>query len=427
MSFTDGSSYISLVSGNRGVTPGTSSGVWAVLAAGASGTATTSAALAQQAIAVLPQQMNLFDASAAIAGTAIRTDTGLPAPFADKSSTNFIPVYGQTSIVSSARTDDTNNLYGYAFYGADKTTVVAGGNAAAGAPIAIPPGAFWYRQYFQSVNLTNVVIAWGKTLPSTYRAFGTVDSATMSTQISAAIASAKPAASANGAGQPLRIGVLGDSISTAFYQAWQNVVLARTGAQLVYQDSRAGRSFDSALECYGSPRVGGTIGTFNHNITDPAFGPICAAPGDTGNTDGNTLAQNLANVDLLIVYLGTNDIGLSQQGRLGTITDAPGPATFYSQMQWVITALLTANPHMRLVMVTDEYNTWNAASDTRAIADAEVAYGQSMGIPVLNLFEKGGSNPLTVGAYSRDGLHPSDWAFTHVVGPAIANFIQQWY
>lgn len=429
VSFTDGSSYICLV-GNKGVTPGTSASTWALLAGAAVMNPSAAAALTQQTQAVLPAQVNLFDPSTSLPGTAIQTANGLPAAYSDKTSTNFIPVLGHSAVISNAASNDMNPSVGYAFYAADQATLIASGTSGAGAPIAVPPGAYWYRQYVPTASVARVVITWGTTLPSSYRAFGTIDTATAASQISTAIADARPAANANGPGQPLRIGVLGDSISSIFGQAWQNVVIRRTGAQLVYQDARAGRSFDSALECYGSPFAGDTLFTFDHTLT--AYGAACSpsalsSAGDTGNTDGNTLAQNLANVDLLILFLGTNDGGMASHGQLGTIDDPPGPGSFYSHMKWVVTQLLQAKPTMRLVMVTDQFNTEGPAAADKAIADAEVAYGNSVGVPVLNLYATGGNNPLTLSVYTRDGVHPSDWAFTHVLGPEIANFIQQWY
>ena len=426
VSYTDGSSYISLIANNIGVMPG-SPAAWGLLAGAANGSATVNAAIAQQTQAALPAQMNLFDASSAILSTAVQTSDGHAVPYGDKSTTNFIPVFGQPYLVSNAASNDMSTAFGYAFYGADKTTLVASGNSAPNVPIPVPDGAYWYRQYVPTDTVPNVVITWGKTLPAAYKAFGAIDSTTAANQINTAIAGARAAANANGAGQPLRIGVLGDSISAAFNQAWQNVVVARTGARLVYQDARSGRSFDSALECYGAPVAGGSVGTFDHTINNPAFGAVCSAPGDTGNADGNTLAQNLANVDLMILFLGTNDVGLVSQKQLGTINDAPGSGTFYAHMKWVVTQLLTAKPSMRLVMVTDQFNAQGSAADDKTIADAEVAYGQTMGIPVLNLFDNGGNNALTSAVYTRDGVHPSDWAFVHVLGPAIANFIMQWY
>lgn len=411
VSFTDGSSYISLIANNKGASPA-SSPAWALLASAGVGSPTTAAALAQQAIAMLPAQMNLFDPSTALPATAIETSDGRAVPLGDKTSTNFIPVFGQSFLVSSASSNDMNAAFGYAFYAADKATMVSSGNAGAGVPIAVPAGAYWYRQYVPTSSVAGVMITWGKTLPSSYKSFGTIDTTTAANQISAAIANARPAANADGAGHPLRVGVLGDSISSLFGQAWQNVVIARTGAQLVYQDARAGRSFDSALECYGAPFAGEPLATFDQAIT--AYGAACSASmmssaGDTGNVDGNTLAQNLANVDLLIVFLGTNDEGMVGQKQLGTINDAPGSGTFYAHMKWVVTQLLQAKPGMRLVMVTNEFNSQASAADDQAIADAEVAYANSMGIPVLNLFANGGNNALTTAVYTRDGVHPSDW------------------
>ena len=54
-------------------------------------------------------------------------------------------------------------------------------------------------------------------------------------------------------------------------------------------------------------------------------------------------------------------------------------------------------------------------------------YGKSVGIPVINMFELGGVNALTAGSLLRDGLHPSDFAFTNIYGPVIAQGLQHVY
>ena len=79
-------------------------------------------------------------------------------------------------------------------------------------------------------------------------------------------------------------GVLGASISALFGNAWQNVVIARTGMKLAFQDARPGRGFATAFECYGTTTPGTAL-KVNQGTVQTGQGPYA----NTG-TPGNTLA-----------------------------------------------------------------------------------------------------------------------------------------
>jgi hypothetical protein len=215
-----------------------------------------------------------------------------------------------------------------------------------------------------------------------------------------------------------RLGVQGDSISSLFNNAWQNVVVSRTGMTLVSQDARPGRAISQAFECYDAARPGDALGAYH--IANAATG-YCSNFG--GKSEGNTLAQNLANVDILIVELGTNDI-FEQVGSLG---DPVTAGTVYGSLRWICETYLTANPSMRIVLVTNQYETGPPVSEIRAVANAEEDYGHSMGIPVINMFNLGGVNAVTASTLLRDGLHPSDLGFTNYYGPVIAQELRRFF
>ncbi len=106
--------------------------------------------------------------------------------------------------------------------------------------------------------------------------------------------------------QGKQFAVQGDSLSAIFNNAWQNVVIARTGMTLAVQDAVTGRMFSSSLQCWGNPSVGQPIGTYNANFVIAVWGIPCSAT-TTGLSHGMTLAQSLANVGVEIIELGTND------------------------------------------------------------------------------------------------------------------------
>ncbi len=211
------------------------------------------------------------------------------------------------------------------------------------------------------------------------------------------------------------LAILGDSITAA--NQWQPVVVGRTGATIVFQDARPGRKFSDSFECYGAPSVGSAPGTFQ-----PAGNSYCQTAGDLSST-GNTLAQNLAMADMLLIRLGTND----QNITLGALGDATTAGTFHGNMRWVIETLLAAKPTLRIILITPELNHFGSPQAIQNVVDAEIAYGNSMGIPVLDLYRTSGNNPLTNSVYTYDGTHLSNWAYQNVDGPAIAQFMLNWF
>lgn len=211
------------------------------------------------------------------------------------------------------------------------------------------------------------------------------------------------------------IGILGDSIFAA--NIAQPVIVARTGAVIAFQDARPGRIFATAFECYGSPARGTAPGTFQ-----PAGKQQCVLPGYVA-TEGNTLAQNLAGTDMLLLRLGTNDFYLP----LGNPGDATTAGTVWGDMRWVVETLLTAKPTLRIILITPELNRFATPAVIQAIVDAEIAYGNSMAIPVLDLYRTSGNNAQTSLVYTSDGTHPNYWSSTFVEGPEIAQFMLRWF
>ncbi|WP_198152101.1 hypothetical protein [Granulicella tundricola] len=219
--------------------------------------------------------------------------------------------------------------------------------------------------------------------------------------------------------QNRKLGVQGDSFSALFNNAWQNVVTSRTGMTLAVQEAHPGKRFDTAFECWSNPAVGGMLGPFtaSHNLS--GTGGTCAQA-TFGISDGTLFADSLANVDLEVIELGTND----QSTTLGQLGDATNSGTYYGNMRWVVENYLNAKPTLRVVMVTLQFNNFASAATNQQYADATVAYGNSIGIPVINMFKLGGVNAISSPVLLRDGAHPSDFAFANFYGPVIAQQLQ---
>ena len=256
----------------------------------------------------------------------------------------------------------------------------------------------------------------------------------------------------------------GDSLSSIFSSEWQNAFIARTGAVYYSQDARPGRTWGSALEGYGASCPLSSIsalGTYS-GATSVSTSSQCGFSvggllsdyntfGTTPPVNGNTLAQTLANVDALIVPLGTNDASL-YAGKFGNLGDAY-TATEAGAIAFALDAWIAAKPTLRIILVTPTYfsngcttsgassgtgasstllctpssATNSAAAEIGAEVNIIVASGQSRGIPVLNMLQNGGIGPTTLGTFTRDGTHPTDYHFTNIYGPAIAQFTIQWF
>jgi lysophospholipase L1-like esterase len=76
-------------------------------------------------------------------------------------------------------------------------------------------------------------------------------------------------------------------------------------------------------------------------------------------------------------------------------------------------------------MITVQYNGYASAASSQARAEATIAYGKSMGVPVIDMFSKGGNNAITASSLTLDGTHPSPWGFAHFYGPVIAQGVQE--
>ena len=61
-------------------------------------------------------------------------------------------------------------------------------------------------------------------------------------------------------------------------------------------------------------------------------------------------------------------------------------------MRWVVETYLAAKPTLRIVLITPQYSVLAPPSTTIQYVNAITAYGNSMGIPIINMFTLGGVN-----------------------------------
>jgi hypothetical protein len=194
---------------------------------------------------------------------------------------------------------------------------------------------------------------------------------------------------------------------------WEKVVAKRTGLVPTFTDAWPGRRLPEAFVCYGAISPGDPLGPYS-----AAGAPQCTADGGKA---GATLAENLAGSDLAIINLGTND----EKEPIGQLGDAPTSGTSVGTLRWIVETIETANPKIRVVIVTPQMNNFGTVANVKLLVDAEVEYGGSIGVPVINMFRLGGVNATNLLTMTQDGTHPTQWAFDTFYGPVIAQSLMQ--
>lgn len=176
---------------------------------------------------------------------------------------------------------------------------------------------------------------------------------------------------------------------------------------------------DTSLTALLSSKYGYTI--YNHSLPDATYGiydndkykdkcVLTQVQLATGITDG----------DYVIIFAGTNDF-TSGVANIGTNLSI-GTTTFKGSITETISALLTTNPNLKILLVTpiyrgsitsgDGYN----SDDTKIndmylyqFSDAIVEIGKYHHIPTINLHDECMINKFTKNVYLNDnGIYPTD-------------------
>ena len=358
---------------------------------------------------------NLFDSTKITANTLLHTGVGNTCGTTETQSSSIgwftsaaFRVLPNVTYTMRLADNDTNPSYGLVWLDANGncTGTSVGFPFTAGQNFTSPGTAFFARFSGQNGLLSTQMFTAGTTAPAAYYAAPVLQTAA-STE-----ASVSPL---NGLGWMN----WGDSISSIFSNKWQTVVTAQTGLNFIAQDARPGRTIGGIFECYGAQTLGGTLSTYNSTNTWPAssVSGTCASYGNFGLTNGNTLAQNLANVRLLTIALGTNDTG----DAIGSPGDAVSANSVWGNVSFAETTLHTANPQMRVVWITNEFN-GTATSASSLLATTLCTIVATFGDGCVNLYGMGGANAANASTTVRtDATHPSDYNFLNLYGPIVSS------
>ena len=314
--------------------------------------------------------VNIYDKAVRAEGYLTSADTGILSAYAGYFSTGYMPVTpGGTITIGIASTSLSG--WGLAFY--TKSRKYVSGLAApfsAGQVVAVPESAFFVRVSVHN-SQADTFIALQGTQTVGPRAAHTL-----------ALLSDLPASVWAGR----KFAILGDSISANYN--WVGAMATNLGATLGLNAALAGRKMADALK---TPE--------GVALTSADFTDINAA----------------------ILFLGTNDAVVT---ALGSITDAVSDATFFGQAKNTVETLLTWKPTLRLVITTLLYKSPGATGSavigqySQALRDVAALYA----LPVLDLNQISGINPVTAATFLGDGLHPSPPGYANCIIPAAQGF-----
>lgn len=146
-------------------------------------------------------------------------------------------------------------------------------------------------------------------------------------------------------------------------------------------------------------------------------------------------AINWNDVSTVTIAYGTNDFGGSLP--IGTSADTTG-ATFRGAIKLAIEKLLTAYPHLELVMVTPMWRQRQASGDNKdatnfpnssgdfliEYVDAELDQAALYQIPALDNYRNCGINLQTYAVYLDDGLHARTEPGNELLAKRISAFLE---
>ncbi|ADW69062.1 SGNH/GDSL hydrolase family protein [Granulicella tundricola] len=228
-------------------------------------------------------------------------------------------------------------------------------------------------------------------------------------------------------------GVFGDSCTgrASLLSTWQTAVTQRTGMTQVFQDGISGRAYGVATADPNTGTAGAIHGIFSHYGGGNGSG-ACDTSGISnaqeitfGCTAGNTLAQTVAGLDVLLVVLGPNDAGALASGALtlGNFGDTLTSVTQYGYVQNALTVLSSANPTMRLLVVGNPYTSNGGRADNLLIDTCLETQCAALGIPFLSMYKKYGLNEQTLTSMTQDSVHWTIAAYAERYGPMVVDFI----
>ena len=212
----------------------------------------------------------------------------------------------------------------------------------------------------------------------------------------------------------------GDSITgnMAAPNDYPSVLAAETGMTVInggFGGCRMGYHPNVEYDAFSMYRLADAVATGDWTLQQTHVGSISSAHKDA-HLDA-LMAVDWSTVDFVTIAYGTNDTN----GNAIDSTDSPmSTRTVLGALRYSIEKLLTAYPHLKLLILTPIYRYWNVTgvdSDEKLFNEKHfVDYGDGMievakayKIPAVDMYRTLGFNAITRSYYfpATDGTHPN--------------------
>ena len=222
-----------------------------------------------------------------------------------------------------------------------------------------------------------------------------------------------------------RFGVWGHSLTSPGYEYtgvtgtsftyWQQYFASLTGQTWVFNDGCVGGGYYNMFHHYPGISLSNLTAPY---VADNCYGQSGILPGTT-DPAGNTLAQNLVNVDTLYIWYGDNDIGRKAVGSPG---DTAAANTNYGDIDNDLAILFTVKPSLHVVLIdTPQANSATVGGYAGYVTQKafEQTAGQQSGVPLIDALSLFGLNPLTWATWQNNDSgqyeHPTNAGWAHYV------------
>lgn len=262
---------------------------------------------------------------------------------------------------------------------------------------------------------------------------------------------------------------LGDSITEFNYQGkrYSDYLAEITGANVInggiggtqmgrrvtLPDSTIFTANSQAYAALDLPSIAHALNSGDFTLQEAAAQWLISESNPSKTTDDNTSiiatlkSVNLANVDIVTIFIGTNDVG-ANLGEIGEIGDDTSGLNMAKGFQTIIKNLLSANPNLRIYYFSPmpryfgdirTFDPDNAQNDNQwcdnyeslkgfkfpEMVDHQIKLAHCYKIPVCDMYRTMGINQWNIASIMRgdisDGTHP--YKGFKMIANKIASFI----
>ena len=170
---------------------------------------------------------------------------------------------------------------------------------------------------------------------------------------------------------------------------------------------------------------------YGMNVINKGISGATAGKYGDGYDDISLLSQidntDLNNIDYVTIFIGTNDFGRGNSGRIIGEKGDMLENTFTGGLNVAVKKILEKNSKIKILFITPMWRQRLAANDNKDsdfnsfdgkylidYVNAMIQQGKYNHIPTLNLYDNCLINKYNYTTYLRDGLHPNDYGYEYL-------------